>query len=239
MKFGILFLPTYVPELDGSEAQAYQNMLEQVDRAEALGFESVWLTEHHFQYYGGLVPSPPILAAAITQRTRRIRIGMAVTLLPFHRPVRVAEDMAMVDILSGGRLDWGVGRGFLNWEYQNLGVPVEESRDRFAEGLDIVLKAWAEDSFTFEGRFYQYRDLSVVPRPLQRPAPANLVRGERLRGELHSGRPARLQPDDHPAYPRRRGYPPQDPVIPCVARRGGVRSAQPSGVRPVLRVRGG
>jgi natural product biosynthesis luciferase-like monooxygenase protein len=171
MKFGILFLPTYVPELDGSEAQAYQHMLDQVDRAEALGFESVWLTEHHFQYYGGLVPSPPILAAAIAQRTRRIRIGMAVTLLPFHRPVRVAEDMAMVDILSGGRLDWGVGRGFLNWEYQNLGVQVEESRDRFAECLEIILKAWAEDSFSYEGRFHQYRDLSVVPRPLQRPHP--------------------------------------------------------------------
>ena len=171
MKFGILFLPTYVPELDGSEAQAYQNMLEQVDRAEALGFEGVWLTEHHFQYYGGLVPAPPILAAAIAQRTRRIRLGMAVTLLPFHRPVRVAEDLAMVDILSGGRLDWGVGRGFLNWEYQNLGVAVEESRDRFAECLDIVLKAWTEDSFTDQGRFHQYRDLSVVPRPIQRPHP--------------------------------------------------------------------
>ena len=171
MKYGVLFLPTYVPECDGSEAQAYRHLLEQVDHAEALGYESVWLTEHHFQYYGGLVPSPPILAAAIAQRTRRLRIGMGVTLLPFHRPVRVAEDLAMVDILSAGRLDWGVGRGFLQWEYQNLGVPMEESRERFAECLAIVLKAWTEDPFTYEGRFFQYRDLSVIPRPVQRPHP--------------------------------------------------------------------
>ncbi len=171
MKFGILLLPTYVAELDGSEAQTYQTMLEQVDRAEALGFESVWLTEHHFTDYGGLVPSPAVLAAAIAQRTRRLRIGMAVSLLPFHRPVRIAEDMAMVDLLSGGRLEWGIGRAYLQWEYQNLGVPMEESRERFAETLDIVLKAWTEDPFTYEGQFYQYRDLSVIPKPVQRPHP--------------------------------------------------------------------
>jgi natural product biosynthesis luciferase-like monooxygenase protein len=171
MKFGILLLPTYVPELDGSEAETYAKMLEQVDRAEALGFESVWLTEHHFTDYGGMVPSPAILAAAIAQRSRRLRVGMAVTLLPFHRPVRTAEDMAMVDLLSGGRLEWGIGRAYLQWEYQNLGVPVEESRERFAECLDVVLKAWTEDPFSYEGRYYQYRDLSVMPKPVQQPHP--------------------------------------------------------------------
>jgi natural product biosynthesis luciferase-like monooxygenase protein len=171
MKYGVLFLPTYVPEQDGSEADAYAKILEQVDHAEALGFESVWLTEHHFQYYGGLVPAPPILLAAIAQRTRRLRLGMGVSLLPFHRPVRIAEDMAMVDILSGGRLEWGIGRAFLNWEYMNLGIPVEESRARFAECLEIVLKAWTRESFTHEGHFFQYRDLSVVPKPVQKPHP--------------------------------------------------------------------
>jgi natural product biosynthesis luciferase-like monooxygenase protein len=171
MRFGILLLPTYVAALDGSEAQTYHTMLEQVDRAEALGFESVWLTEHHFTDYGGLVPSPAVFAAAIAQRTRRLRIGMAVSLLPFHRPVRIAEDMAMVDLLSDGRLEWGVGRAYLDWEYRNLGVPVDESRERFAETLDIVLKAWTQDPFSYEGRFFQYRDLSVIPKPVQKPHP--------------------------------------------------------------------
>lgn len=171
MKFGVLILPTYVPEHDGSEAETYAKMLAQIDRAEALGFDGVWLTEHHFTAYGGLVPSPAILAAAIAQRTRRLRIGMAVSLLPFHRPVRIAEDMAMVDILSGGRLDWGIGRAYLQWEYQNLNVPMEESRERFAECLEIVLAAWTQERFSYAGRFYQYRDLTVLPKPLQRPHP--------------------------------------------------------------------
>jgi natural product biosynthesis luciferase-like monooxygenase protein len=171
MKFGMLLLPTYVPELDGSEAETYAKMLAQVDHAEALGFESVWLTEHHFTDYGGMVPSPAILAAAIAQRTRRLRLGMAVALLPFHRPVRLAEDYAMVDLLSGGRLEWGIGRAYLQWEYQNLGVPLEESRARFAEALDVVLKAWTEERFSYEGRFFQCRDLSVLPKPVQQPHP--------------------------------------------------------------------
>jgi len=77
----------------------------------------------------------------------------------------------MVDLLSDGRLEWGIGRAYLDWEYRNLGVPVEESRERFAETLEIVLKAWTEDPFSYEGRFFQYRDLSVIPKPVQKPHP--------------------------------------------------------------------
>jgi natural product biosynthesis luciferase-like monooxygenase protein len=172
MKYGVFHLFDYHPDLHGSEAETYRHLLEQSVEAEAMGYDAVWCAEHHFTRYGGLLPSPLIWATAVARETRRIRLGLAVSLLPYHRPVRIAEDVAMVDLLSDGRLDFGVGRGFVKWEYENLGVVVEQSRQHFHEGLEVILKAWTSDTFDHEGPLFRYQGLSVRPHPLQKPHPS-------------------------------------------------------------------
>lgn len=171
MKFGLLYLPTYQPELDGPYSLFYEHMLEQVQRGEALGFEGVWFTEHHFNRYGGAVPNPAILGAAIAQRTRRIRIGVAVSVLPLHNPLFVAEDYAMLDVLSGGRLDFGVGRGSVAAEYQQLKVPEDTSPTVMEEATDLILVAWRGQPFSFEGEHFNYHGITLLPTPVQRPHP--------------------------------------------------------------------
>lgn len=171
MHWGLFYLPTSLPETAAQGADRYRAILDQVRYAEELGFEAVWLAEHHFQAFGGMFPSPAILGAAIAQRTETLRIGTAVVLLPYQNPIRIAEDYATLDLLSNGRLEFGVGHGFVKWEALNFGVPPEESRERFREHLEVVLKAWTRPSMSHKGRFHEYTDLSVWPRPLQRPHP--------------------------------------------------------------------
>src|SRR5712692_742201 len=153
-----------------SHAQVYANTLDECKLAEELGFHTVWLAEHHFSVYG-IAPSLPVLAAAIARETRRVRIGTAVVVAPFAHPVRIAEEFAMVDILSGGRLDFGIGRGYQPKEFRGLGISMEGTRERFDEALEIIRRAWTGDRVTFEGRFYQVRDLRILPRPVQKPHP--------------------------------------------------------------------
>jgi alkanesulfonate monooxygenase SsuD/methylene tetrahydromethanopterin reductase-like flavin-dependent oxidoreductase (luciferase family) len=117
------------------------------------------------------MPSPLIVATAIAQRTRRIRLGTAVSLLPFHHPLNIAEVAATVDILSGGRLDFGVGRGTVAVHFQGFNVSREESRERFEESLEIIQQAWTTESFSHNGKHYQVPETSVVPKPLQKPHP--------------------------------------------------------------------
>jgi alkanesulfonate monooxygenase SsuD/methylene tetrahydromethanopterin reductase-like flavin-dependent oxidoreductase (luciferase family) len=144
--------------------------LTQIEWAEELGFDEVWLTEHHFIDYG-LAVDPATLAAAAASRTRRVRIGLAAAILPFHHPLRLAEQLALVDILSDGRLDVGVGRGNRPPEFRGYHVPQEESRERFDETVDVMIRAWTEDRFSHAGRFYTVPEASVVPKPVQRPHP--------------------------------------------------------------------
>ena len=172
MHWGLFYLPTSLPENPAQGAGSYRTILDQARYAEELGFEAVWLAEHHFQSFGGMFASPPMIGAAIAERTATIRIGTAVTLLPYHNPIRIAEDYATLDLLSNGRLEFGVGHGFVKWEALNFDVPLEESRERFRENLEVVLKAWTQPSMNHTGRFYRYSDLAVLPRPLQQPHPA-------------------------------------------------------------------
>src|SRR5947209_5515648 len=123
MRFGIFALPTYFAENDGSLSEFYQHILALLTEAEALGFDSAWVNEHHFHAYGGMIPSPPVLLAALARRTSRIRLGTSVALLPLHHPLQAAEAYAMLDQISGGRLDLGIGRGFVKNDYDTLGVP--------------------------------------------------------------------------------------------------------------------
>ena len=168
MKFGLLSLLDHYPD-DCSEEQYYKNFLEEVTYAEALGFDTVWIGEHHFDRY--ICPAPQIVAAAIAQRTTKMRIGTAIVLLPHHNPIRLAEDYALVDLLSGGRLDFGVGRGFIKATYDSFNQEMGESRARFQEGLEIIKRAWTQETFSYEGKFHTFHNVTVLPRPLQRPTP--------------------------------------------------------------------
>src|SRR5262249_33228142 len=107
MEFGYYILNTYEPEHDGSASALYGRYLEPAEAAEAAGFDAIWATEHHFRHFGGMTPSPQLLLTAISQRTRRARLGSSVSILPLHHPLRIAEDFAVLDVLSDGRLEFG------------------------------------------------------------------------------------------------------------------------------------
>src|SRR5512132_449854 len=168
MRFGTFFFFQAAPGLTHEEV--VHRELEQMEWTEELGFDQIWLTEHHFIDYG-LSVDPAALASAAASRTRRIRIGLAAAILPFHHPLRLAEQMALVDIISGGRLDVGVGRGNRPAEFRGFRVPQEQSRDRFDEAVEIMQRAWTEERFSYDGRFFQVPELSVIPKPVQKPHP--------------------------------------------------------------------
>lgn len=179
MKFGYYILNTYVPELDGEGPELYSHWLEQFDAAEDLGFDSLWVTEHHFRYFGGMTPNPQLLLAAAAQRTKRMRLGTAVTLLPMHHPIRIAEDFAMVDLVSRGRLNFGAGRGMHPLEYLVFGYDWNNAQKRLPEALDIVLRAWSGEEFEWQSDHYRFPRLRVYPRPFQKPHPPVYVTANR------------------------------------------------------------
>jgi alkanesulfonate monooxygenase SsuD/methylene tetrahydromethanopterin reductase-like flavin-dependent oxidoreductase (luciferase family) len=168
LKFAVFSLMQW-PE-DRAEGDVYHDELEQLVLAEAQGFDAAWLAEHHFSRYG-IEPSIHLTAAHLAARTRRIRIGTAVTVLPFFHPLRAAEEVAMLDHLSGGRLDWGVGRGYQGHEFAGFGVDIATSHLLFREQLEIVRRAWTGEPFAFEGQFHRFPELRVLPTPVQRPHP--------------------------------------------------------------------
>jgi len=153
------------------EARAFDESLAEMTAAEEMGFDAVWLAEIHFQKDRSVLSSPLIVATAIAARTRRVKIGIAVQVLPLAHPLHLAEDVATLDHLSKGRLDFGVGRSGLPEHYQRFNIPYSESRERFQETLDILLKAWTEERFTYEGKYYQFHDVCVLPKPYQKPHP--------------------------------------------------------------------
>jgi natural product biosynthesis luciferase-like monooxygenase protein len=153
-----------------THAEVFANTLDECKLAEELGFHTVWLAEHHFSAYG-IAPSLAVLAAALARETRRVRIGTAVVVAPFAHPVRIAEEFAMVDILCDGRLDFGIGRGYQPAEFRGLAISMEKTRERFDEILEVIRRAWTQERCTFGGEFYQVRDLSVLPKPVQTPHP--------------------------------------------------------------------
>jgi alkanesulfonate monooxygenase SsuD/methylene tetrahydromethanopterin reductase-like flavin-dependent oxidoreductase (luciferase family) len=168
MRFGTFFFFQAPPGHRHDEI--IRRELEQIEWTEELGFDAAWLTEHHFIDYG-LSVDPAALAASAATRTRRIRIGLAAAILPFHHPIRLAEQMALIDIISGGRLDVGVGRGNRPAEFAGYRVPQEQSRERFDECVEVMTRAWTEERVTFEGRFFTVPGVSVIPKPVQRPHP--------------------------------------------------------------------
>jgi len=169
MRFGLFF---QVPESVGqTHAERYAEMFDLIALADSLGFDVAWLAELHFGGAFSLLASPLMAVPVIAQRTRRIRIGTAVTLLPLHHPLSCAEQAATADLLSGGRLEFGVGRGSIPSQFHGFRVPVAENRARFDEALEIIRLAWTRERFSYHGTFYEVEDVAVVPKPLQRPHP--------------------------------------------------------------------
>ena len=154
-----------------SERQRYRDIIAQIELGDVLGFDTAWLGELHFSRPFSILAAPLMVLAAAAQRTTRIRLGTAVTLLPLHNPVKMAEEAATADVLSDGRLEFGVGRGTAPMHYAGYGIPQEESRERFDEALDFILQAWTNECFSFEGKHYRVHDLTVIPKPLQSPHP--------------------------------------------------------------------
>ena len=168
INFGLLQL--FEDAKGKTEREFLNENIELAEYADEVGFSSIWFAEHHFSEYG-VMPSTQVFGSYIAARTKKIRIGAGVVVLPFHNPVRVAEEFALLDIVSGGRLDFGVGRGYQPMEFRGYGIPFEESRDRFDESLEIIQQAWDDGKVNFKGKHYQYENLTIRPQPIQTPTP--------------------------------------------------------------------
>src|ERR1700734_2749791 len=169
MEFGIFH---EFPSLPGRpDAEAFAQAFELVDGAERWGLDAMWLAELHFDPARAVLSSPLCVASAIAARTKRMKIGIAVQVLPLCHPLRLAEEAATVDQISRGRLIFGVGRSGVVATYDAYGVPYNESRDRFLETLEIVRRAWTEPTFSHDGKHWRFKDVSLGPRPYQQPHP--------------------------------------------------------------------
>jgi alkanesulfonate monooxygenase SsuD/methylene tetrahydromethanopterin reductase-like flavin-dependent oxidoreductase (luciferase family) len=158
------------PESGRSFAGLYRDSLEQVELAEALGFDSIWLTEHHFTD-DGYLPAMLPAAAAIAARTQRVTIGTFVLLAPFQHPLKLAEDAAVVDVISNGRLRLGLGQGYRQEEFDGFGVPRAERLGRTLETIEILKLAWTGKRFSFNGKYFHFKDVRVLPAPVSHPYP--------------------------------------------------------------------
>jgi len=154
-----------------TEAEAFTESFEQVDAAEQAGLDVMWLAELHTSPERSVLAAPLSIASAIAAKTRRMKIGIAVQVLPLCHPLRIAEEATTVDHISHGRLIFGVGRSGFPRTYQAYGISYAESRERFAEVLDILKMAWTQERFSYHGRFYHFDDVCLVPKPYQSPYP--------------------------------------------------------------------
>jgi alkanesulfonate monooxygenase SsuD/methylene tetrahydromethanopterin reductase-like flavin-dependent oxidoreductase (luciferase family) len=169
MRFSTFHLFHQFPGQSAQEVYDYQ--IEIIELLEELGFDGVWVAEHHFREYG-VVPSIFNLLSHLAARTERLRLGTGIVVLPLHNPIHVAEEAAMADLLSHGRLQLGIGRGYQSIEFESFGLDLAEARDRFNEALDMIIGLWTEEDFEFTGKFYATGNaLTLMPRPLQRPHP--------------------------------------------------------------------
>jgi alkanesulfonate monooxygenase SsuD/methylene tetrahydromethanopterin reductase-like flavin-dependent oxidoreductase (luciferase family) len=168
MNFGT-FLLMQSPSARSSQ-EIYSRALDMAQAAEALGFGNVWLAEHHFSTYGYL-SRPAQLATYLAARTTTLRVGTAVIVVPLHHPLVVAEEIATLDLLSGGRADIGLGRGYQHYEFERLGLELDTSRARWEESVDVILKAFEGKPFTYDGKLFKIPETSVFPQPVTKPHP--------------------------------------------------------------------
>ena len=167
MKTGYVPFLTAADDSD-SDLKLYQEAIALADLAEPLGFDSLWSLEHHFTGYA-MTPSPIQFLSYFAGHTRRIRLGTAVIVLPWHDPVRLAEEIAMLDVMAGGRTVFGFGRGAGSVEYDGFRIPMAQARERFVEIAEIVRMALSQPRFSYQGKFYQIPETSIRPRPISHP----------------------------------------------------------------------
>ena len=156
---------------DTSQAQAFEDCFAEAELAEEVGLDSLWLGEVHFAPDVSVLAAPVTIASAIAARTKRIRIGTSVLVLPLGNPLRLAEEVATIDHISQGRFDLGIGRSGTPRPYNGYNIPYTESLGRYRESLEVILKAWTQERFSYDGEFYSYHDVCVVPKPYQKPHP--------------------------------------------------------------------
>lgn len=169
MKFGVLQFFSW-PDRRVSMPTVYERALQRIEIMDRSGYDAVWITEHHFNDYS-VCPSIPVMGAFAAARTKRLHIATGVTLAAFYHPLRLAEEVALLDILSGGRVYWGAGRGFDPKEFRTFGMTEEESYPRFREAVDIVMSAWRNQRLTYHGKYFSIENIELLPKPLQQPHP--------------------------------------------------------------------
>jgi alkanesulfonate monooxygenase SsuD/methylene tetrahydromethanopterin reductase-like flavin-dependent oxidoreductase (luciferase family) len=171
LTFGAYALPSYHAESDPSQGTFMRQLIDLLAAAEPLGFDSVWINEHHFDSWGGMMSAPALVLAGLSQRTQRIRLGTSITVLGLHHPLDTAEQMATLDLMSGGRLEFGVGRGSEPFDYEGFALDYAEAQARTLEALEIILKAWTGERFSHMGDYFQVPDVQLWPLPDQHPHP--------------------------------------------------------------------
>jgi alkanesulfonate monooxygenase SsuD/methylene tetrahydromethanopterin reductase-like flavin-dependent oxidoreductase (luciferase family) len=175
MHIGLMMECDYRPGKTPEEA--FNEAFSTAHHAEEWGFDGIWLAERHFappesgRAIPSVVASPLIIATAIAARTTRIRVGTAVLVLPLGHPVRMAEEVATLDHISQGRLNLGIGRSGFPWAYEGYDIPYAESRDRFREFFDVMKLAWTQERFSYQGKYYTFKEVCLTPKPYQQPHP--------------------------------------------------------------------
>jgi len=152
------------------DARAMAEQMHLIELAERLGYDSAWIAEHHFGDYG-ICGSPAVVMAAAAARTKRIRLASAVNVVSLHHPVRLAEEFALLDHLSGGRVEMGIGRGYQRHEFAGFGIDPGTARDRFRESVQLIRRLWTEERVTHDGTYWNVEGATLRPRPLQQPHP--------------------------------------------------------------------
>lgn len=170
MRLSIFSVQDHYPSQARTVPQLYEEVLTQAELADSLGYDTFWVAEHHFHEYG-TVPNPAVMLAAIAQRTKRLRLGTAISVLTFHNPLAVAESYAMIDVLSGGRLMYGVGSGYLAHEFEGFVVNPTEKRDRFDETLAAVKQLLSGQQTSYAGKYVNFTDVKLNVEPIQKPVP--------------------------------------------------------------------
>src|SRR5262249_5974151 len=185
LRFG-LYAELQTP-LAKPHVELYAELVQQMEHADRAGFDVYSIIEHHFFQEFSISANPLALICAVAQRTQRLRFRVALHTLPLANPMRLAGEIAAADLITNGRLETGLGRGHA-WLFERSGVDLAESRGRFEEAVEILLRAWTEESFSYEGNYYHFKDLTVVPRPLQQPHPPLYTGGTSLATYEMAGR---------------------------------------------------
>ncbi|MEX2081339.1 MAG: LLM class flavin-dependent oxidoreductase [Dehalococcoidia bacterium] len=169
MEFGFCYLCDYHPEVHGDYQSWYRRLLTEWELADSLGFDAIWIAEHRYPGYG--FSSTPVVAQALADHTTNVKIGTAVALISQRHPILAAEDWAAVDLLSGGRLRFGIGRGIYAYDFEVMGIPSGESRERFEEAWEVISKLWSQEEASHSGKHWQFENHRLGPQPLQQPLP--------------------------------------------------------------------